>query len=466
MSPWVSIALLGLQVLGCSRPVPDAPPVASAPPAVVPAPPPPEEASGERPSFLVIDIDSLRADVLLAQRDGDDVAPALAGLAREGVRFDWAFATSGWTIPSLQSLLSGRYPVLVDDAERPGRVQAVNPADARSLPEILGYYGYRCRVAWGSSVPRGLPVYQRGFEPEAALESRLGDPPGEAVATWLEAGPPEPFFLLVHELDLHQPQGLLAAGEALPLDQQHQAWRASFGDDEARVRARGAYMDALAAYDQGVARVLAALDASGLGERTVVVVTSNHGEELGEAGVVGHIDGYRDSLVRVPLVLRVPGIDSGPAIVQPVTLMDVAPTLLELAGLPPDQGMDGRSLRPLLEDPRATLGTQPLLFTNMPGEGALREGMYTLVQRTRPSPGGASAACASRQLFDLAADPLATLDICRHQIEQAELMAPTLEAFLRARSQAATGLRAASVSDEARHAMQQRGYWQRREEGE
>jgi hypothetical protein len=100
----------------------------------------------------------------------------------------------------------------------------------------------------------------------------------------------------------------------------------------------------------------------------------------------------------------------------------------------------------------------------MPGEGALRESMYSLVQRRRPAP-GADPRCASRQLYDLAVDPLATRDVCSRQPEQAELMAPTLEAFIADREHAATGLTGSPVSDEARSTMQQRGYWKRLEEG-
>jgi arylsulfatase A-like enzyme len=96
--------------------------------------------------------------------------------------------------------------------------------------------------------------------------------------------------------------------------------------------------------------------------------------------------------------------------------MDLAPTMLELAGVPWDEGMDGRSLLPLLHQPDARLAPQPLLFTNMPGDGALRESMFTLVRRARVLPGRRPMACKVHQLYDLHADPHGVYGVFRFPV--------------------------------------------------
>jgi arylsulfatase len=413
-----------------------------------------------RPNILLIDIDSLRADRIAARRDGALVAPRLSSLAEDGVRFEQAFSSAGWTVPALQSLLTGRYPVLEAGDGGPGPVSAVHPEGARTLPEVLGYYGYEGRAFWGSTMPRRLPVFQRGFAQggDATLGSETTL--GAELDAWLASDPEEPFFVLVHEVDLHQPHGLLGREQEPGLEAVYRDLMGSSGEEAARREVERLYDAYLSAYDTRIGTLLDALEQRGLREDTLIVLTSNHGEELGEAGTVGHTGGYRDALLRVPLVLVHPDLPSGRIVGSPVQSLDLAPTLLDLAGLPQDVTMDGVSLLPLLRDEPLSTARDGLFFTNMPGEGALRENLLTLVRRNVPihTPGRPNA-CTWHQLHDLAEDPLGQRDICPEYLPLALEMAPRLEGFLDERSLLAKGLRSPMLDEGTRRLMQERGYW-------
>ncbi len=435
---------------------------------------------GNRPNILVVDIDSLRADRIEAERNGEPVAPTLRTLARGGVRFEQAYAQSGWTVPSLLTLLTGRYPTLSTGSQDPlvTTTMPVLPSGVRTLPEILGYYGYHCRAFWGGTVPGSMLLYWRGFEVgDDALRARLPDMErpgyGEPLRDWLAASPPEPFFALLHDLDLHHPR------PPFPPDQAHRyaSWYDGYepvmldalfprmvndlGGDDATAQLRAYYDAYLAGYDEGLARVFEDLEASGLAERTLVVVTSNHGEELNEAGYVGHNQGYRDALLHVPLILSHPALPEGLVVSEPVQGVDLAPTLLELAGVPKDQGMHGVSLAPRLSARASPLPARPIYASNLPGEGCYRKGKLKLTGGLLPHPAAASRpeVCRLFRLYDLARDPLEVADLCPERAKQAEGMLAQLQPWIEARVSEAEGAEVVMPDESLRRIMQERGYW-------
>ena len=473
----LALGLTALAGVGCGRggePAPDAVPRGSVSWDLL-------DSEGRRPNFLVIDVDSLRLDRVGMERDGAPIAPTLAALAREGTSFDAASAQSGWTIPSLQALLTGRWPVLVADRTGPDptRVLPVVPAGQRTLAEILSAYGYRTAAFWGGTVPHVIQAYWQGFaEVHEYRPERVGAGPlpgyGAEIVPWLEAGPPEPFFALLHEMDLHHPRPEVPAAQAhryapdLPpdltqrLDELARAL-SSEGADDAAVQAQviAVYDAFLAAYDQELARLLATLDETGLRARTVVVLTSNHGEELFEAGRIGHVDSYRETLLRVPLILAHPGLEAGREVQDPVQGIDLAPTLLALAGIPTDRSADGRSLLAALAPVPTPLPRQPQFFQNGPGEGAYRKGKLKLVLRpmARPDASSLPATCARHLLFDLTQDPAERRERCAERGAVAEEMAAQLDPWVAARDRAVEGVPFPEASEAQRELMRRRGYW-------
>ncbi|MCA9542659.1 MAG: sulfatase, partial [Myxococcales bacterium] len=138
-----------------------------------------------------------------------------------------------------------------------------------------------------------------------------------------------PFFAWVHLFDPHQPY-VLPPGTATTDD-----------SDLARYRAEVIYTDLQ------IARLFRALETTGLLDRTIVVVTADHGDEFGDHGGQYHSTSLYDELIRVPLIVRVPGLP--PRVVdEAVSLLDIAPTALDLLGVPAPATFEGRSLKPLL----------------------------------------------------------------------------------------------------------------------
>jgi arylsulfatase A-like enzyme len=159
---------------------------------------------------------------------------------------------------------------------------------------------------------------------------------------------------------------------------------------EALVRA---YLASISFVDSQVGRVLEALEAAGLAERTVVVLLSDHGWHLGEKGISGKNTLWERS-TRVPLIIAGPGVRAGGVCGRPAELLDVYPTLNELCGLPPRTENEGHSLVPQLRDPSAPR-SWPAITTQGPGNHAVRTERFRFI----------CYADGSEELYDLASDP-------------------------------------------------------------
>jgi arylsulfatase A-like enzyme len=313
----------------------------------------PPSARAPRPNVLLVTADSLRADRIDWTPGGR--TPALARLAARGTRFTRAFTVTPWTAPSLVSIFTGLYPPTHGVVNR----DDTTPKTVPTLPRILA--------------ARGYALANFGFFTQVSYYRNLGLPPqaiegaevagSTALAGWLGHAP-EPFFAWIHHVEPHLPYG--AGGyEAAAA-----AVRGSSGLERAQTSAtvpRGAGLTfapddrdrVLALYDRDVVEmdraigsVLEALDARGLTGRTLVVFTADHGEELLEHGWVGHASTsgeatLHDEVLRIPLVVAGPGVPAGRVTSALAQNVDVAPTLLALAGERARE-MQGVSLVPAL----------------------------------------------------------------------------------------------------------------------
>ncbi len=303
------------------------------------SPPPSAPTAPTALSVVLITIDTLRADRVGAYGAADARTPTLDGLAREGARFDRAWATAPITLPSHASLMTGRYPpghrarhngiaVEAGVATLATRLKAAGFATAafvsafpldRRFGLATGFDRYDDQLP---RTPDGRPLNER---PGADTVSR--------ATAWLRAERAERVFLWVHLFEPHAPYGTPGSGAP----------------------ASTRYDDEVATADVEAGRLLAAL-----GERaatTLVVATADHGEAFGEHGEVGHSMFVYDTTLRVPLVLRGPGVTRGAVVRDDVSLVDVAPTITALTGIAPAAG-DGLSLVPALGG--TTLGRREL----------------------------------------------------------------------------------------------------------
>jgi arylsulfatase A-like enzyme len=317
-------------------------------------------AQREHPSILLIVVDSLRADRLHHAGDPRRLSPFIDEFASQGTRFTSAYAAAPWTTPSVMTLLTGLEPSShhVDNNDR-----ALSPS-VPLLAERLREAGYATGAVMPALTLAPHFGFDRGFDTfvyEPQGHSRVSGPwTVEHALSFLDGRQHRPFFLYLHFWDVHYnynppvpdalryrtgtPPGpgevnditghVLLGSAQQPLPQARLAWLES------------QYAGEVHFTDAQIGRVLAELDRLGLDERTIVVITSDHGEAFQEHGVLGHtIHLYRE-MTHVPLLIRWPGkVAAGRALAAPVGLVDLVPTLLDLAGFePPAPGLDGRSM--------------------------------------------------------------------------------------------------------------------------
>jgi len=283
-------------------------------------------------NILLITIDTLRADRLGAYGNRAGLTPTLDGLASRGVRYSHAYTHVPMTLPAHTSILTGLTP-----PHTGVRNNTAFRLDART-PTLATFFrrgGYRTGAFVGAFVldarfglARDFDVYDDRLPHSSRasfhVASRRGDEVVKAAGDWILSTVPssgQPWFTWVHLFDPHAPY------DAPP------EYRAGRSPYDAEV----AYADAM------IGALLARLSAAGQLDRTLIVVTADHGESLGEHGETTHGLFAYESTVHVPLVVDVPG--ARPSVVDaPVAHTDIAPTVLDLAGLAVPSGLDGRPL--------------------------------------------------------------------------------------------------------------------------
>jgi choline-sulfatase len=296
--------------------------------------------AAERPNVLLVTIDTLRADRVGSYGHVSASTPVIDALAARGVRFETAVVHAPLTGPSHASILTGQTPLGHGFRNNSGYVLAPT---IRTLAEDFGQAGYRT-AAFVSAFPldrrfgfdRGFETYDdrlpKGNDPRRTpYVERFADATTEAVLRWLAAQSPQesaraPWFLWTHYYDPHAPYEPPA--------------------DLAARHAAAPYDGEIAFVDRELGRLLAALDARGDTGRTIVLVTADHGESLGEHGEGTHGIFVYDATIRVPWVMAGPRIPAGRVPATVARSIDVLPTLLDYAGLPARTDVDGRSLRP------------------------------------------------------------------------------------------------------------------------
>jgi arylsulfatase A-like enzyme/Flp pilus assembly protein TadD len=292
-------------------------------------------------SLVLITIDTCRADALEPYGSNRLGSPIATGLATHGTRFDNAFAQVPLTLPSHASLLTGLYP---DQHGVWNNGAYFLKPDALTLAEILRERGYRTAAFVGSwilnrhsGVDQGFTEFAdvtsgNGGTSAAGLERRADAVVRDALAWTASKDVAPPYFLWMHLYDPHWPW------EPPPT-------LVPPGTTDRRLR----YEAEVAHADRAVGELLRGLRDRGLLRRTLVVLTADHGESLGEHGESTHGYYIYDAVMRVPLVLWGPGlVPRGRVVAEPVELIDVAPTLLSLLGGAPADSMAGRDLSPLL----------------------------------------------------------------------------------------------------------------------
>jgi arylsulfatase A-like enzyme len=326
-----------------------------------------------RPDILLVTVDTLRPDHLGAWGYPAGTSPAIDGLAARGASFVTTIVPRGQTWPTLASILTSQHPVTHGVRRNGLRL----PGEAVTLAHVLKRAGYRCVAALANSGSAEWP----GFD-EVVQERGADDRVRDAAAAFLRsrgAGPGaprprEPFFLWVHFFAPHHPYApppplveRFDPGYAGAMDgsleqvRRISAERIALSPEDLRhLIAR--YDGEVSAADRLVGDLLRTLEEEGLAGGTLVAFAADHGEELYDRNrYLAHSASVYDSVLRAPWILRWPGrIPAGRRIDALAEAVDVAPTLLELAGIDAPDSFGGRSRA------RAVRGRDPA-----PAPGAL-----------------------------------------------------------------------------------------------
>jgi arylsulfatase A-like enzyme len=407
------------------------------------APSPP----ASRPSVVLISIDTLRADHVHCLGYHRETTPVIDRLAAEGALFTQHVSNTSWTLPSHASMLSG-LPETVHGVEDDDRV--IDPARTL-LAEVFQAAGYRTGGVFSGPYLHPTFGFGQGFEVyENAVVAK--PPPGQAdwetlndtdrmriinrytyqVSTgpevvaralgWLDSlRDDEPFFLFVHLFDCHW--------DYMPPERYWRRFDPDFDDagfDGRRFAANpqiapdmpkrrlehliARYDGEILFTDEMVGRLVDHLDLRDRLDETLIVVTSDHGEEFFEHGQKGHRNNLFDESLRVPLVVRLPGaVPAGARIDDQTSIVDVAPTILSLCGVPAPREMRGRDLTPLVTGGGGrhvagdSLAAGRLAVPGGPYQRFLRSARSKLI--TAKPNRDASSELETLLFFDLADDP-------------------------------------------------------------
>jgi arylsulfatase A-like enzyme len=296
---------------------------------------------------LFVSLDTLRADHVGSYGHSRPTSPRLDALAADGVRFAVAVAQAPWTRPSHRSMFNGLYPASHGGLTSP------------MLAALLWRAGYRTTAITGGGQVDPSFGFDEGIESYRMYQ--WVDAVEDVVAALLE-GRGRKQFLFLHTYRIHDKYSGDAFTAGLPAGR----IGASFGKhdwyalgkeltEEEKVYVEALYDGGIVVTDRALGELLDRMEASGLLDRTIVVVTSDHGEQFWEHGTWRHGQAVYDHQILVPLVVRLPpplarrlGVAPGTVIEDQVQLVDLYPTLLELLGLPLEHRVQGRSVVPLL----------------------------------------------------------------------------------------------------------------------
>ncbi len=401
---------------------------------------------------VVVVIDTLRADHLPAYGYAKDTAPFLSRLAREGVLFEHAYATSSWTAPSTASLFTSLYPfqhgvVLGLRATRKLQARAGElrlrtlPESVETLPEMLKQAGYATFGLTQNLNVSAQMGFAQGFD---RFRNQPADDTAEVLHARLLAWKPridaQPrSFLYLHYLDPHSPY----------------RERAPLFDPQSRGLAR-----AVSAYDSEIRHVdgylQRAYETFGWERDTLLIVTADHGEEFGEHGSVEHGRTLFGEVLNVPLIMRLPdGRHGGRRVSEPVSLIDVLPTVRACVGRGPAPQDQGRALLDLARGVSVPRARSLFAHLHRPEPNGHVRSQRAVLEAQRKLiaglPHGAS-------LFDLLRDPLDQDDLAAREPDAARVLSRRYDAF---ESQAARFLgreRDLALTEAAQERLRALGY--------
>jgi arylsulfatase A-like enzyme len=419
-----------------------------------------------RPNVVLISLDTTRADHLGVYGYSRPTSPNLDRLARDSIVYTRAYATASWTLSSHASLFTGKFPTshgAIHDADGPLKLtdaisgppqwnaRAVRPlaGDETTLAQILGEEGYRTGAVVAGPWMKKVFGLDRGFDvyDDAGITSiagRRGDEVTAAALGFIEAESSQPFFLFLNYFDPHTPY--------LPPEDFARRFAASLGErpkSDDRWRKTRLYDAEIRYMDAQIGVFLDRLRELGVYAESLVIVTADHGELLGEHGEWGHVHHLLQEVLMIPLLVKppsaagwTPGTSDAPA-----QLVDVLPIVLHQLEIPLPEGIQG-SLPALAAHP-IVAEVYPHRNERWTGDWrALIEGTSKFLWSSR----------GDHQLFDLASDPSESNDRIEADPQRGEAMRARLLEYLASLPRPGPVSSPGTVDEPTREALKNLGY--------
>lgn len=444
-------------------------------------PPPPANA----PNVILVTLDTVRVQNLSLYGYGRPTTPELERIAQRGIMFHRAMTPSPWTLPTHASLFTGRlphehradastqwldktYPTLGEVLQSRGYVTAGFVGNMLACGRVTGvdrgFIHYHDVPVSLNMLAHGSLLWEWTIGMHRPFPRKTAEAVNEEFLTWLDQHgqrPSRPFFAFLNYFDAHDPYWVpdpeFDLFSPLPAEERERIRRkrkSLWNDDPVELQwAVDTYDGAIAYLDHHLGRLIDELDARGILDNTVVIITSDHGEHFGERKLFGHGCSLYRQLIDAPLLVLVPGdTPANATVTTPVSLVDVPATILELVDGNATDALPGRSLAPLWREGEAdeTYRETPLIAeleqsgripTPLNRKGpifSLLIGDLHYIRYTAP---------LREEIFDYERDPLQTTDLIdtpRAQQQLPELRRAMYELITAA---AANGFEARPVDD-------------------
>lgn len=446
----------------------------------VPLPAPPAAAAPRPSAIVLITVDALRADRVSFDGYRLPTTPFLDRLSRQGVVFESAYATSSWTPPTMASIFTGVPPmthgvVSGEIVDTKAVRQPMLPESLSTMAELVGKSGFR---TLGVASNRHLALdlgfgqgFDRYFDPPTFLNAPVVNDKARMLlaaeygADWRKSWRSRPLFMWLHYFDPHDPYfpfdpwmtahapGADADGPRSPARLVMRELRQRFPRPDAALAEaiRPFYDSEIRRTDQLLADLWQELGPDG---NVLFIFTADHGEEMVDHGWLGHSQSLYDELTRIPLLFWWPrGLPAGLRIAQPVSALDILPTILDLLGEPVPQGLPGRSLAPLWRGTPADAERRPVfleLAPPKPFRWAVVDGDRKLIVDP--------AAPSTPELYDLKADPGERSNLAAREPAEVERLRDLLRAWARRNPRAPDQRTRDRLDDDLRKELEALGY--------
>lgn len=402
----------------------------------------------EKPNVILITMDTTRADHLACYGYPDVRTPNLDSLARRGVLFEQAATNTPLTLPAHCSIMTGMYPTY--HGVRINGNTALNE-EQTTIAEVLSARGYQCGAFIGAFVLDGRWGLRQGFQHyddqfdlkkykhiDLGAVQRPGNEVMDIALDWLEEQKSAPFFAWIHLYDPHTPY------------EPPEPYGSEYGP-----RSRyGLYDGEIAFMDEQIGRCLSWLENNGLNERTILILVGDHGEGLGSHGEGTHGYFIYDYAIHVPLIIVTPfeGLQ-GARVSSQVRIIDIFPTLMELAKVILPAETQGHSLLPLMFRPQKeedgfayAESMSPNLQFGWSSIHSLRSTQYKYIDTPKA------------ELYDLTQDPNEQANLLKKYPDIAREMKMTLNRLMEETGRGAPTPQAANLDKETIERLSALGY--------